>query len=309
MIQYLWRDTVRPATSVLPPQHWAYDSNLQPYPHDPQKARELLKQAGYSDQPGKRLHLVMKTSTEETSRLLAVILQQQLRKVGVDLELRTFEFATFYSDVVKGAFQIYTLRWVGGANQDPEIFEYIFDTQSFAPRRANRSYYSSPQVDAWIEQGRSELDQSKRKQIYARVQQQTLHDLPTLNLWYFDNVLVHGNSQSGQMARLFLDLGFNEDEHHRQVVDGLWTHIATVRIDINTRFAQPIRAASLMLQSVSSSRLRMASVSRISTAARTARRASSSCARGSPNTAITASPMNFSTVPPWRSTTTLISSK
>jgi hypothetical protein len=61
----------------------------------------------------------------------------------------------------------------------------------------------------------------------------------------FDNVLVHGNSQSGQMARLFLDLGFNEDEHHRQVVDGLWTHIATVRIDINTRFAQPIRAASL----------------------------------------------------------------
>jgi peptide/nickel transport system substrate-binding protein len=191
MIRYLWHDTVRPATSVLPPQHWAYDSNLQPYPHDPQKARELLKQAGYSDEPGKRLHLVMKTSTEETSRLLAVILQQQLRDVGVDLELRTFEFATFYSDVVKGAFQIYTLRWVGGANQDPEIFEYIFDTQSFAPRRANRSYYSSSQVDAWIEQGRSELDQPKRKQIYARVQQQTLHDLPTLNLWYFDNVIVH----------------------------------------------------------------------------------------------------------------------
>ncbi|MFL6439552.1 MAG: ABC transporter substrate-binding protein [Terriglobales bacterium] len=191
MIQYLWRDTVRPATSVLPPQHWAYDSNLHPYPHDPQKARELLMQAGYSDQPGKRLHLVMKTSTQETSRIMAVVLQQQLRDVGVDLELRTFEFATFYSDVVKGAFQIYTLRWVGGANQDPEIFEYLFDTQSFAPRRANRSYYSNPQVDAWIEQGRSELDQSKRKQIYARVQQQTLHDLPTLNLWYFDNVIVH----------------------------------------------------------------------------------------------------------------------
>ncbi|HWC20427.1 MAG TPA: ABC transporter substrate-binding protein [Terriglobales bacterium] len=191
MIHYLWRDTVRPATSVLPPQHWAYDANLRPYVHDPQQARELLKQAGYIDQPGKRLHLIMKTSTEETSRLLAVIVQQQLHEVGIDLELRTFEFATFYADVVKGAFQIYTLRWVGGANQDPEVFEYIYDTKSFAPRRANRSYYSNPRVDDLIEQGRSELDETKRKQIYARIQQQTLHDLPTLNLWYFDNVIVH----------------------------------------------------------------------------------------------------------------------
>ena len=191
IIRYLWRNTVRAASSVLPPQHWAYDSNLRPYPHDPQKAKELLKQAGYSPDPGKRLHLIMKTSTEETSRLLAVILQQQLHEVGIDLELRTFEFATFYSDVVKGAFQIYTLRWVGGANQDPEIFEYIYDSKSFAPRRANRSYYSNPQIDALIEQGRSELDEHKRKQIYAKIQQQTLQDLPTLNLWYFDNVIVH----------------------------------------------------------------------------------------------------------------------
>lgn len=191
IIDYLWRNTVRQATSVLPPQHWAFDSNLQPYPHDPDKARTLLKQAGYSFEPGKRLHLVMKTSDQETSRLLAVILQQQLHDVGIDLELRTFEFATFYSDVVKGAFQIYTLRWVGGANQDPEIFEYIYDTKSFAPRRANRSYYSNPQVDKLIEEGRSELDERKRKAIYAEIQQITLRDLPTLNLWYFDNVVVH----------------------------------------------------------------------------------------------------------------------
>ena len=191
IIDYLWRDTVRQATSVLPPQHWAFDSNLQPYPHDPEKARALLKAAGYSSEPGKRLHLIMKTSDQETSRLLAVIVQQQLHDVGIDLELRTFEFATFYSDVVKGAFQIYTLRWVGGANQDPEIFEYIYDSKSFAPRRANRSYYSNPEVDQLIEEGRSELDEGKRKAIYAKLQQITLRDLPSLNLWYFDNVVVH----------------------------------------------------------------------------------------------------------------------
>ena len=86
---------------------------------------------------------------------------------------------------------MYTLRWVGGANQDPEIFEYILDSKSFAPRRANRSYYSNPQVDAWIEQARIELNQEKRKEIYARIQQQVLRDLPSLNLWSLDNVVVH----------------------------------------------------------------------------------------------------------------------
>jgi peptide/nickel transport system substrate-binding protein len=171
--------------------HWAYDSDLHPYPCDPQKARDLLAEAGYSTANGRRLHLVIKTSTEETSRLIAVILQQQLYEVGVDLEIRTFEFATFYADVVKGAFQIYILRWVGGSNQDPEIFEYIFDSQSFAPRRANRSYYSNPQVDAWIEQARTELDQSKRKELYAKIQEQVLNDLPSLNLFSLDNVIVH----------------------------------------------------------------------------------------------------------------------
>lgn len=191
IIHYLWRDTVRPAASVIPALHWAYDDNLHPYPHDPQQAKALLAQAGYSSDQGRRLHLTIKTSTEETSRLIAVILQQQLHDVGVDLEIRTFEFATFYADVVKGAFQIYTLRWVGGSNQDPEIFEYILDSKSFAPRRANRSYYNNPQVDAWIEQARTELDQEKRKQIYGKIQEQALNDLPSLNLFSLDNVIVH----------------------------------------------------------------------------------------------------------------------
>jgi peptide/nickel transport system substrate-binding protein len=192
IIDYLWRDTVRPTASVIPLQHWAYDTNLKPYPHDLHRARELLQQAGYSVEPGRRLRLVMKISTtEEASRLLAVILQQQLHEIGIDLEIRTFEFATFYADVVHGVFQIYTLRWVGGSNQDPEVFEYILDSKSFAPRRANRSYYSNPQVDAWIEQAREELDQNKRKEIYAKIQEEAFRDLPSLNLWSLDNVIVH----------------------------------------------------------------------------------------------------------------------
>jgi peptide/nickel transport system substrate-binding protein len=132
----------------------------------------------------------MKTSTEENTRLLAAVLQQQLREVNIALDIRTFEFATFFSDVTKGAFQMYSLRWIGG-NEDPDIFQYAFHSSKFAPHGANRSFYSNPRLDALIDQARKELDQKTRKQIYAEVQALLAHDLPYINLWYHDNVVVH----------------------------------------------------------------------------------------------------------------------
>src|SRR5207247_5193513 len=93
---------------------------------DPERARQLLEQAGYPSVNGVRFHLTMKTSsTEESTRLMAAVLQQQLRDVGIVLDIRTFEFATFFSDVTRGAFELYSLRWIGG-NEDPDIFEYVF---------------------------------------------------------------------------------------------------------------------------------------------------------------------------------------
>src|SRR5256885_16848483 len=108
----------------------------------------------------------MKTSTEESTRLMAAVLQQQLREVGIVLDIRTYEFATFFSDVTHGEFQLYSLRWIGG-NEDPDIFEYVFHSDKIAPHRANRSYYSKPRVDAPIDPARSELDQNNRKKPYA----------------------------------------------------------------------------------------------------------------------------------------------
>jgi peptide/nickel transport system substrate-binding protein len=134
----------------------------------------------------------MKTSTEESTRLLAAVLQQQLRQVGIALEIRSFESATFLADVTKGAYQIHSLRWIGG-NQDPDMFENVFATTSFAPKRANRTFYSNPRVDALIREGRSTIDQQKRKTIYDEIQQILAEELPYINLWYLDNVLVHTN--------------------------------------------------------------------------------------------------------------------
>ncbi len=191
ILHYLWRDLAEPAASILPVQSWAYDTGARQFPYDPARARQLLDAAGYPERNGVRFHLVLKTSTEEYNRLLAAILQQQLRAVGIALDIRTFEFATWYADVTKGAFQIFTgLRWIGG-NEDPDIFEYVFHTSSFAPRRANRGYYSNPRVDALIDAGRRELDQEKRRKIYVELQEILNQDLPYIHMWYLDNVVVH----------------------------------------------------------------------------------------------------------------------
>ncbi|MGZ4819120.1 MAG: ABC transporter substrate-binding protein [Terriglobales bacterium] len=190
LIHYLWRDEARPAYTILPPQSWAFSADLPAYDFNPQRARDLLDVAGYPARNGMRFHLTMKTSTEENSRLLAAVLQQQWRAVGVELDIKTFEFATFFSDVQKGAFQLYPLRWIGG-NNDPDMFQYAFHSAFTPPAGANRSYYANPEVDRLIDLARRELDPQKRKQMYLRIQQLLAQDLPYLNLWYLDNVVVH----------------------------------------------------------------------------------------------------------------------
>jgi len=192
MIEYLWRGLARPARSILPAQSWAYNGEVPAYDHDAAKANQLLDAAGYPVVNGVRFHITMKTSTIESTRLMVAVMQQQLRKVGIVLDIRSFESATFFSDVQHGAFQMYGLRWIGG-NEDPDIFEYAFHSSKFPPNGANRDYYSNPKVDALIDKARREIDPKARKPLYADVQSILAEDLPSINLWYLDNVMVHTN--------------------------------------------------------------------------------------------------------------------
>jgi peptide/nickel transport system substrate-binding protein len=196
ILEYLWRGFAEPASSVLPVQSWAYDNHVTRYDYNPEKARQLLDEAGYRATKGVRFHLTMKSSTEESTRLMAAVMQQQLRDVGIVLDIRTFEFATFFADVTKGAFQLYSLRWIGG-NEDPDIFEYAFHSSKFPPNGANRSFYSNSQLDSLIQQARHEVNQDKRKLLYAQVQEILARDLPYINLWYLENVLVHAKRVRG----------------------------------------------------------------------------------------------------------------
>jgi peptide/nickel transport system substrate-binding protein len=191
IVQALWRGHARLAESILPIEHWAWTGDVPSYSFDPARANSLLDAAGYKrGKDGVRFHLTIKTSTDETTRTLAVVLQQQLREVGIAVEVRSFEFATFYADVSKGAFQMYTLRWIGG-NEDPDIFRYAYATASFPPHGANRGYYSNPALDALIAAASAAAAQADRAAAYAKIQRILANDLPAINLWYLDTVVVH----------------------------------------------------------------------------------------------------------------------
>lgn len=190
LIHSLLGGHAQPAVSLLPANHWAWDGKVMHYEYDPARANQLLDAAGYKrGQDGVRFHLTMKTSNDQETRLLAVVLQQELAKVGIALDLRSYEFATFYSDVSRGAFQMYSLKWVG--IQQPDIYSYVFSTTSFPPKGANRGRYSNPRVDALLLDAARSGDMARRRSDYAEVQQILAHDLPSINLWYRDTVVVH----------------------------------------------------------------------------------------------------------------------
>jgi peptide/nickel transport system substrate-binding protein len=187
----------RPATSLLPRTHWAWTQNVARYNYDPKRARSLLDQAGYHpDSNGVRVHLTMKTSTDEGTRLLAATLQQQLAQVGIALDIRSYESATYIQDLTRGSFQIYALRWIGG-NEQPDIFAYAFSTARIPPKGANRGRYRNSKLDALLDDASASTDQAHRRDDYVQVQQILAQDLPAFNLWYKDSIVVHNRRITG----------------------------------------------------------------------------------------------------------------
>ena len=205
LIAALWRGRAVPAETLLPPAHWAAatDAELPQYAFDPARAKVLLDSAGlHPDARGIRLRFTLKTSTDETTRLMAQVLQQQMRAVGIELLLRSAEFGTFYADITRGAFQVYILRWTG-SNEDPDIFRYAYSAASFPPRGGNRGYYASPRLDGLLEHAAAGTDETARRRDYLAVQQLLATDVPSIPLWYPDVVVVHAT----RLTNLHLDPG------------------------------------------------------------------------------------------------------
>jgi peptide/nickel transport system substrate-binding protein len=194
LIRYLLHGQARVASGILPPNHWAYEPEVTQYALDTPRAEKLLDSANLPRREnGIRFHLTLKSSTDEQYRLIAAALQDQWRRVGIDLELRPLELATLLSDAVKGNFQLNLLRWVG-ANTDSDIFEFVYSTKRFPPDGANRGHYRNARIDALTDQIHVEMDQEKRKALCSEVQKILAEDLPYVPLWFSDVVSVHRRS-------------------------------------------------------------------------------------------------------------------
>lgn len=203
IIEALLRGQARPAFGVLPPGHWASDPDLKPDPYDPVLAQQLLDEAGWPDPDGSgprpRMRLTLKTSSAEQPRQIATILQEQLRLIGIDLQLVSLEFQTYLSDINRGNFQLFFLRLVG-ANQFPEIFRAAFGSLSIPgdPRISdrdrtgflNRSRYRNPDLDQWVDRAERARVREEQISLYREVQSILSRDLPWIYLWYPSNAAV-----------------------------------------------------------------------------------------------------------------------
>jgi peptide/nickel transport system substrate-binding protein len=194
IIDYLRRGMATPATGILPPMSWASDPGAFTFTYDPQKARALLDQAGYPDPdgdgPATRLHLTLKMSSIEFNRLQGAVIQQNLRAVGIDLELRTYEFATLYADVLNGNFQLYFLQWTGGSVADPDILRRVFHSDQTPPAGFNRGHFSDPRVDSLLDEATTSTDDARRRTLFNQAQRLIAEQAPYISLWCKTNVVV-----------------------------------------------------------------------------------------------------------------------
>jgi peptide/nickel transport system substrate-binding protein len=194
IVKFMRRDLAHVATGLVPPQAWAYEPDVFRFTYDPARARQLLDEAGYPDPDGDgprpRLRLSLKTSTNEEYRLQATVMQQDLARVGIEVDLQSYEFATFYADVQKGSFQMYALQWVAGALIDPDIIRRVFHSQQVPPAGFNRGHYSNPDVDRLIDLASRALDESERKAYYSAAQKLIAEDAPYIPIWNRVNAVV-----------------------------------------------------------------------------------------------------------------------
>jgi peptide/nickel transport system substrate-binding protein len=191
----------REAEAILPPEHWAGNPDLAAHEYNPRLARELLQQAGIK----LPLKLTYKTSTDAQRVRLATIMQAQMQVAGIELEIRSLDWGTFFDDIKHGKFQLYGLTWVG--IKTPEINRLAFYSDAVPPKGANRGRFQDKAMDELIVQAEAGGEGGWR-QVAAYAHQA----LPYIPLWY-----------EGQFVAMREGL-----ENYSLKSDGNWDGLATI---------------------------------------------------------------------------------
>ena len=186
IIQYVFGNSARQASAILPGDHWAGNPDLNAYPYDPEKAKALLSKAGFD--ANNPLQLTYKTSSDPFRIRVATIYQHQLKKIGIEMDIRSYDWGTFYGDIKAGRFQLYSLSWIG--IKTPDIFYYTSHSGAIPPNGANRGRYMDAHADSLIDKASSFSDLGLQAKYYGELQSYLLEQLPYIPLWYEDNVVI-----------------------------------------------------------------------------------------------------------------------
>ena len=198
MINTLLMGFAKVAHSIIPEESWAYSPG-QTYSYDPAAAKRLLDEAGFRDPDGDgprmRFDKPIRYGVSGSSvagRNYAVVVQNQLKDVGVPIEIQTFEGTTLFDEMRRGNFHIGYSQWVGG-NQDPIFYKDLFATSEIPTQTKisrNRSRYSNPELDKLVEEAVNTFDRVRARELYRQIQDIVSRDLPVFTWWYQSNIVI-----------------------------------------------------------------------------------------------------------------------
>ena len=192
------------ATGPYKPGTWVYNPNVKMYPYNPQKARELLREAGWVDTNGDGIldrngqpfeFTIITNQGNDARRKTAEIIQRRLAQIGIKVNIRIIEWAAFINEFIdKRKFEATILGWTIG--QDPDLFD-IWHSSKTGPKELNFISYNNPEVDRLLIKARETFDQNERKRYYDRFQEILAEDQPYTFLYVPEalpvvNARIHG---------------------------------------------------------------------------------------------------------------------
>ncbi len=188
-----------PATGIAP-MGVEYAVKLGPWPYDPKKARELLKEAGY---PNGFETTLWSAYNHTTAVKVIQFLQQQLAQVGIKAKVQALEagqrstIVESAADPKKAPVRLYYIGWSSSTGEIDWAIRPLLATESFPPRSGNTAYYSNKAVDDGLYEALGTTDEAKKQEIYTKVQKQLWDDAPWAPLVTERNILGTAKNVSG----------------------------------------------------------------------------------------------------------------
>jgi len=190
------------ATGQFPPSSWAYDPAVKPYAYDPNRAKALLAEAGFRPEGdgvlarnGKRFSFTIRhDQANQAVKDTAVIVQEYLKRVGVEAKLEPLDWPTFVKKLFASEFEGIVVGWTN--HHDPDPFAYtIWHSSQWKGR--NFAHYKNPRVDELLEQARHTAVVAERKKHYAEFSKLLMEDAPYVFLYFPQQVFVTRQSYDG----------------------------------------------------------------------------------------------------------------